>query len=104
MLVIDDVDEIVKSGQAQKVREIVEQHAMPGRHTRQTLISTSDLSQEACRRLCEDYLHDYIWVCCADGTSSLALWDSFSEKMERCRPRDKFDLLLRVRFVCSACS
>ena len=60
-LILDEADRMLDMGFEPKIREIVEQHSMPGKTERQTLMFSATFPEEI-QRLAGEFLNDYIFL------------------------------------------
>lgn len=91
-LVIDEADIIISFHMEAWVRAIVEQHGMPAKQNRQTLMFSATFPSEI-RQLASDYLYDYVWLAVGPVGSAAC---TVVQDVVRVTPEERFDRLLAV--------
>jgi len=75
-----------------QIREICEQHDMPSKDKRQTMMFSATFP-ESCQKMAQDFLYDYIWI--GVGVVGGAV-DTVEQNIVKVSPKDKYDKLFEV--------
>lgn len=91
-MVLDEADRMLDMGFEPQVRAIVENHGMPSKDGRQTMMFSATFPDE-CQKMAQDFLYDYIWI--GVGIVGGAV-DTVRQHLTKVSPKDKYDKLIAV--------
>lgn len=92
VLVLDEADRMLDMGFESQVREIVEQHGMPMKEERQTMMFSATFP-EVCQKMAADFLYEYIWI--AVGVIGSAV-ETVQQILKQVSPSGKFEELIAI--------
>mmetsp|Transcript_108408 Transcript_108408/g.349965 ORF Transcript_108408/g.349965 Transcript_108408/m.349965 type:complete len:294 (+) Transcript_108408:2-883(+) len=75
-----------------QIRAIVEEHGMPTKEERQTMMFSATFP-ETCQKMAQDFLYDYIWI--GVGVVGGAV-DTVEQRLEKVSPKDKYQKLIEL--------
>lgn len=91
-MVLDEADRMLDMGFEPQVRAIVENHGMPAKEGRQTMMFSATFPDE-CQKMAQDFLYDYIWI--GVGIVGGAV-DTVHQHLVKVSPKDKYEKLIAV--------
>jgi len=91
-LVLDEADRMLDMGFEPAVRAIVENHSMPSKEERQTMMFSATFAEE-CQKMAQDFLYDYIWI--GVGVVGGAV-ETVEQRLEKVNPKEKYGKLVEI--------
>jgi len=90
VLVFDEADRMLDMGFESAVREICENHGMPGKDNRQTMLFSATFPEDI-QTMAKDYMYDYIWI--GVGVMNSAV-ETVHQELKKVSPEKKFEELI----------
>jgi len=92
LLVLDEADRMLDMGFEKEIRAIVENHGMPQKEDRQTMMFSATFPEE-CQKMAQDFLWDYIWI--GVGIVGGAV-TTVTQALKKVVPSDKYNSLIEA--------
>merc|ERR1712157_433520 len=92
VLVLDEADRMLDMGFERAIRAIVENHGMPNKEGRHTMMFSATFP-DTCQQMAQDYLFDYIWIGVGQVGGAVSTVD---QQLMQTTPAGKYDKLIEV--------